>query len=87
MKHILHIHYWLWNLTLLLNYQLNEKTRICFRDALYRLANNSKGNLATQSQDGDQASEIAEPSSWTAQDETIRYIVILATFTFGLFRV
>lgn len=52
--------------------QLNEKTRICFRDALYRLANNSKGNLATQSQDGDQASEIEEPSSWAAQDETIR---------------
>ncbi|KAK9912589.1 hypothetical protein M0R45_036447 [Rubus argutus] len=28
--------------------QLTEKTRICFRDALYRLADNSKGNHVTQ---------------------------------------
>ncbi|KAB2594835.1 hypothetical protein D8674_030285 [Pyrus ussuriensis x Pyrus communis] len=52
--------------------QLNEKTRICFRDSLYRLANNSKENQATQSQDGDEAMENENPSSWTAQDETVR---------------
>ncbi|CAN6567080.1 unnamed protein product [Malus baccata var. baccata] len=52
--------------------QLNEKTRICFRDSLYRLANNSKENHATQSQDGDEAMENENASSWTAQDETVR---------------
>lgn len=50
--------------------QLTEKTRICFRDALYRLADNSKGNHVTQSQDRDLA--IEEPSSWADHDETTR---------------
>ncbi|XP_061997077.1 protein LNK3-like isoform X1 [Rosa rugosa] len=50
--------------------QLTKKTRICFRDALYRLADNSKGNPVSQSQDGDLAVE--ELSSWAAHDETTR---------------
>ena len=52
---------------------MTEKTRICFRDALYRLADNSKGNHVTQSQDRDLA--IEEPSSWADHDETTRYII------------
>ncbi|KAE8038440.1 hypothetical protein FH972_010951 [Carpinus fangiana] len=51
--------------------QLTEKTRICFRDALYRLAKNSKQHLlATQKKDGYLAIEEAPP--WTAPDTTMR---------------
>ncbi|XP_062174279.1 protein LNK3 isoform X1 [Alnus glutinosa] len=51
--------------------QLTEKTRICFRDSLYRLAKNSKQHhLATQKQDIHLAMEKAPP--WTAPDTTTR---------------
>ncbi|XP_050385608.1 protein LNK3 [Argentina anserina] len=50
--------------------QLTEKTRICIRDALYRLADNSKGSHVTHDQDGDLANE--KLSSWAVHDETAR---------------
>ncbi|XP_024021115.1 uncharacterized protein LOC21406716 [Morus notabilis] len=50
--------------------QLTEKTRICFRDALYRLANNSKQHHMTQNQDGDLC--VGIPPLWTPNHETTR---------------
>ncbi|XP_059652039.1 protein LNK3-like isoform X2 [Cornus florida] len=45
--------------------QLSDQTRICFRDALYRLAKNSRVN---QGQNGELIVESAPP--WTVLDET-----------------
>ncbi|KAG5565129.1 hypothetical protein RHGRI_001127 [Rhododendron griersonianum] len=45
--------------------QLSEKTRICFRDAFYRLAKNSKQYMEDHSQNGDLVSD-------TVHDETLR---------------
>uniref|UniRef100_A0A5B6YKC3 Protein LNK3 n=1 Tax=Davidia involucrata TaxID=16924 RepID=A0A5B6YKC3_DAVIN len=50
--------------------QLTEKTRICFRDALYRLAENSKQHAANQSQNRDLVLE--KPPPLTVHDETFR---------------
>ncbi|KAK9266996.1 hypothetical protein L1049_021390 [Liquidambar formosana] len=50
--------------------QLTEQTRICFRDSLYRLANNSKQHTITQSQNRDLALE--KPPTSTVHDETSR---------------
>ncbi|XP_034921208.1 protein LNK3 [Populus alba] len=45
--------------------QLNDKTRICFRDALYRLASNSKQHPIKQDQNGDLSME----TPGTGEDE------------------
>ncbi|KAI5600509.1 hypothetical protein BDE02_01G029400 [Populus trichocarpa] len=45
--------------------QLNDKTRICFRDALYRLASNSKQHPIEQDQNGDLSME----TPGTGEDE------------------
>ncbi|KAL9407143.1 hypothetical protein Peur_004115 [Populus x canadensis] len=45
--------------------QLNDKTRICFRDALYRLASNSKQHPIKQDQNGDVSME----TPGTGEDE------------------
>ncbi|KAH8522733.1 hypothetical protein H0E87_003395 [Populus deltoides] len=45
--------------------QLNDKTRICFRDALYRLASNSKQHPIKQDQNGDLSIE----TPGTGEDE------------------
>ncbi|KAM4072552.1 hypothetical protein ACB094_11G146000 [Castanea mollissima] len=50
--------------------QLPEKTRICFRDALYRLAKNSKPHMETLSNDGYLVMEKSPPL--TTQDVTMR---------------
>ncbi|KAL5570300.1 hypothetical protein UlMin_026875, partial [Ulmus minor] len=49
--------------------QFTEKTRICFRDSLYRLANNSKQHDMTSDQDEDLCVEV--PHSWTHNTETM----------------
>lgn len=49
--------------------QLNEKTRICFRDALYRLAKNSKQNTTAHTQSGDMAFEKPQTSSRSVKTE------------------
>ncbi|XP_015581370.1 protein LNK3 [Ricinus communis] len=49
--------------------QLTDKTRICFRDALYRLAKNSRQNVVTKNQNGNLQLAI---SQWTDQDCKIR---------------
>ncbi|PON98736.1 hypothetical protein TorRG33x02_053510 [Trema orientale] len=48
--------------------QLTEKTRISFRDALYRLANNSKQHHMRQNKDGELSVE--NPSLWALDTET-----------------
>ncbi|GMN55563.1 hypothetical protein TIFTF001_024677 [Ficus carica] len=50
--------------------EMSEKTRICFRDALYRLAKSSKQHQMTQNQDGDPC--VGIPFSWTPDPETAR---------------
>ncbi|KAA8537349.1 hypothetical protein F0562_026964 [Nyssa sinensis] len=57
--------------------QLTEKTRICFRDALYRLAENSKQHAENQSQNRDLILE--EPPPSTVHDETFRLVKTEAT--------
>ncbi|KAJ4720418.1 protein LNK3-like isoform X1 [Melia azedarach] len=44
-------------LKMVMDQQLNDKTRICFRDALYRLAENSKQHVVSSAQNGDFPSE------------------------------
>ncbi|KAG6628373.1 protein LNK3 [Carya illinoinensis] len=51
--------------------QLTEKTRICFRDALYRLAKNSKQHdMATEREAG--YVDMEKPPPWTPHDMTMR---------------
>ncbi|KAJ7949393.1 protein LNK3-like isoform X1 [Quillaja saponaria] len=50
--------------------QFTEETRICFRDALYRLARNSKQQQIAEHQDGCCATQEAIP--WTDHSETTR---------------
>ncbi|KAJ1399758.1 hypothetical protein SESBI_30061 [Sesbania bispinosa] len=52
--------------------QLTEGARICFRDALYRLARNAEQQHLLQDQDGDLNMQKAMPN--TEHNETVRYI-------------
>uniref|UniRef100_A0A5B6YK64 Uncharacterized protein n=2 Tax=Davidia involucrata TaxID=16924 RepID=A0A5B6YK64_DAVIN len=52
--------------------QLTDRTRICFRDGLYRLAENSKQHAVNQSHNGVFISE--KPPSSTIHDETYRLV-------------
>ncbi|KAF2300848.1 hypothetical protein GH714_017787 [Hevea brasiliensis] len=49
--------------------QLTEKTRICFRDAFYRLAKNSRQHVVTHNQNGNLS---MGTTAWTGQEEKIR---------------
>ncbi|OAY53349.1 protein LNK3 [Manihot esculenta] len=49
--------------------QLTEKTRICFRDAFYRLAQNSRQHVPTQNQNGNLS---METPPWTSQEDKMR---------------
>ncbi|KAF8396273.1 hypothetical protein HHK36_017888 [Tetracentron sinense] len=51
--------------------QLTQKTRICFRDALYRLAKNSEQHMIIQSQSGQIT--LDEPALSTVHDQTLRF--------------
>lgn len=57
--------------------QLTKKTRTCFRDALYRLAENSKQHTANPSQNGDLILEEHVPMM--GDDETSRLVKTEAT--------
>ncbi|WCJ39197.1 Protein LNK3 [Euphorbia peplus] len=49
--------------------QMTEKTRLCFRDGLYRLANNSRQHGAIHNPNG---FDLLETSSWTEQEDKLR---------------
>ncbi|XVE52329.1 hypothetical protein DITRI_Ditri02bG0114200 [Diplodiscus trichospermus] len=51
--------------------QLSDKTRICFRDAFYRLAKNSKKNPVALNQLGDASVQNHSPT-WTISEEKMR---------------
>ncbi|KAB2083871.1 hypothetical protein ERO13_A05G283500v2 [Gossypium hirsutum] len=51
--------------------QLSDKTRICFRDAFYRLAKNSKQNPVALNQQGNLHVRTHSPK-WTISEEKIR---------------
>ncbi|XVF82467.1 hypothetical protein PTKIN_Ptkin16aG0050900 [Pterospermum kingtungense] len=51
--------------------QLSDKTRICFQDAFYRLAKNSKQNPVAQDQQGNLYARAHSPK-WTISEEIIR---------------
>ncbi|XP_039024567.1 protein LNK3-like isoform X1 [Hibiscus syriacus] len=51
--------------------QLSDKTRICFRDAFYRLAKNSKQNPVALDQQGSLHAQ-THPLKWTISEEKIR---------------
>lgn len=51
-------------------FQLNDKTRICFRDGLYRLASYSRQHIVKRNQNGDLYME----TPCTSEDEEIRYL-------------
>ncbi|XWS08245.1 hypothetical protein CRYUN_Cryun41cG0063300 [Craigia yunnanensis] len=51
--------------------QLSDQTRICFRDAFYRLANNSKQNPVALNQQGNLSMGTHSPK-WTISEEKIR---------------
>uniref|UniRef100_A0A6N2K993 Uncharacterized protein n=1 Tax=Salix viminalis TaxID=40686 RepID=A0A6N2K993_SALVM len=48
--------------------QLNDKTRICFRDGLYRLASYSRQHIVKRNQNGDLYME----KPCTSEDEEMR---------------
>ncbi|KAI5600510.1 hypothetical protein BDE02_01G029400 [Populus trichocarpa] len=61
--------------------QLNDKTRICFRDALYRLASNSKQHPIEQDQNGDLSME----TPGTGEDEKMGYLHNICLMLIPLF--
>ncbi|KAL4279263.1 hypothetical protein GQ457_03G028520 [Hibiscus cannabinus] len=51
--------------------QMSDKTRICFRDAFYRLAKNSKQNPVALDRQGNHHAQTHSPK-WTISEEKIR---------------
>jgi hypothetical protein len=55
--------------------QFTDKTRISFRDALYRLARDTKQQLVVDDLDGDVSMQ--EPMPWAVHNESLRYMIYI----------